>query len=179
MGPGFYEGSPGQAPSVRSSSRYSLSASWLKQSLHTEAKPPGVSGCDFSMPDLCRQRLAAGRVGAAPPSTHFYPSRLSGRLTQSGIRLWRTRSPEGGAPSSARSLRTRRYPRAPPPDSASCSVSLRVSRLLPYPLPYAFNSAPSGKTPPSRYLHRSINSRRATATIPMRFARPPPDPNRS
>lgn len=44
---------------------------------------------------------------------------------------------------------------------------------------YAFSAAPSGITPCSRNRHSSINSFRASATMPTFLARVPPRPKRS
>lgn len=43
----------------------------------------------------------------------------------------------------------------------------------------AFNTAPSGISPWSRYFHSATKSLRASATIPIRRMRPLPCPNRS
>jgi hypothetical protein len=43
---------------------------------------------------------------------------------------------------------------------------------------YAFNSAPSGTTPVSRYRHSAMITRRANATMPMRRVTAPPLPKR-
>ena len=62
--------------------------------------------------------------------------------------------------------------------AGDCSNLFHLHVLNAGPQP-SFNRAPSGTTPASMNRHRSINRRRASATMPMRRWRLPPPPKRS
>ena len=75
--------------------------------------------------------------------------------------------------------RTKDYERAAHTSSTSHHSRVRLFSHDTLGSLHAFNSAPSGMTPSSRYRHKSTRSFRAKATIPIRLIRPLPWPKRS